>query len=358
MERQSTWNYLKRLLLAVGVIGLFVILLLFFWAIADILLLLFTGVVLAVVLRTLAKPIARHTPLTDKWSLAVVVLLLVVLLGVGGWLFVPEVANQTGQLVEQVDNAINRIEAIVNQYGWAQALFGGIFPQDLEQLPLPDMLPRLTGTFTVTLRSLSHIFFVVFIGFFVAVDPELYRSGIVTLVPPRGRKRSREVIDGIVDGLRSWLLAQFISMIVVGIVTGVGLWILGIPLALLLGVFSGFLEFIPIAGPILSAVAPILIAFTIGPMRAVYVTLFYLVVQQLEGNLLTPIVQHKVVSLPPALTLTAVLVMGVLFGPLGVLVATPLAVVVFILVKMLYLEDILGSHRQDASPKKSAKNQA
>jgi predicted PurR-regulated permease PerM len=344
MERQRSGEYLKRVLLTVAVVALFAVLIFLTWAIADMLLLLFAGVLLGVVLRTLAKPIARRTPLGDKLSLLIVVLVLFIILAIVGWLFVPEIVNQTEQLVDGVTAAIKQIEQILSQYGWGERLLEDTFGEDLEQLPIPDnLLTNITGTFTVTLTTLAHILFIVFVGFFVAIDPELYRSGIVSLIPPGGRKRSREVINNVVEGLRAWLLGRVISMVAVGIVAGIGLSILGIPLAFLLGLITGILEFVPIVGPILSAVLPILIAFTIGPMQAVYVALFYLVLQQLEGNILTPIVQQKVVSLPPVLTLAAVLVMGFLFGPIGIIIATPLAVVLFILVKMLYLQDILGS---------------
>lgn len=353
MDQRRRWDYLTRVLITVAVVGVFAALFMLIWAIADILLLLFAGVLLAVVLRTLAKPFARYTPFRDQWTVVMVVLLLVIILGIGGWLFVPEVAIQTTQLVDQISVAINQLQGIIAQYPWGQWLLDRLYVEEVGQLPFfnRNLMARLTGTFTVTLRSISHLLFVLVVGFFVALDPELYRRGIVTLIPPRGRKRSREVIDSVVGGLRSWLLGQFISMVVIAIVTGVGLWMLGIPLAWLLGILSGLLEFIPIAGPILSSVPPILLAFTIGPMRAIYVALFYLVIQQLEGNLLTPIVQQQMVSLPPVITLTALLVMAFLFGPVGALIATPLAVVFFILVKMLYLEDVLGSHHQDTSPK-------
>ncbi|MBE9170217.1 AI-2E family transporter [Pleurocapsales cyanobacterium LEGE 06147] len=353
MERQGSEEYLKRLLLTVGVVGLFAVLIILIWAIADMLLLLFAGVLLGVVLRTLAKPIARRTPLGDKSSLLIVVLLLLIILAIGGWLFVPEIVNQTEQLVDGVTAAVNRLEQIFSQYGWGERLLEDIFGEDFGQLPIPDdMLTGITGTFTVTFRSLSHILFIVFVGFFVAIDPELYRSGIVSLIPPGGRKRGREVINKVVEGLRAWLLGRVISMIAVGVVAGIGLSILGIPFAFLLGLITGILEFVPIVGPILSAVLPILIAFTIGPMQAVYVAVFYLILQQLEGNILTPIVQQQVVSLPPVLTLTAVLVMGFLFGPIGIIIATPLAVVLFILVRMLYLHDILGTNPRNTNLKK------
>ncbi|MFB2876794.1 AI-2E family transporter [Floridanema aerugineum] len=148
MARQSIWDYLKLVMIAVGIVGLFLVLGLFLWAIADVILLLFTGVLFAVILRTLAKPIVRYTPLTDKWALAVVLLVIVLSLGIGGWLFIPEVINQADQLVAGVREAINRIESIINQNPWTQRLFGGVFQEGYDQFPFLNIMPRITGTLT------------------------------------------------------------------------------------------------------------------------------------------------------------------------------------------------------------------
>lgn len=343
MDRQKTWLYVQRLLIAVGIIGLFTILLVLAWTIADILLLLFLGVLLAIALRTLAQPLGRYTPLPMSWSVGAVILLLLALLGVGAWFFVPQLIAQTDQLVDRMSQALAELQAVLAQFGLGITVLEGIFPQDIEQFLRPNLLLRLTDPLTQSLTVLSHVLFTLFVGLFVALEPNLYRQGLVTLVPPNGRSRARQVIDKVVKGLRAWLLARLISMLAIGIVTGVGLWILGIPFAFLLGLISGLLEFIPVVGPILSAVPAIAIALTLGPMKGIYVTLFYLVIQQLEGNVLTPIVQERVVSLPPVITLAAVLIMSLLFGMIGTLTANPLAVVLFILIKMLYVRDILGS---------------
>jgi predicted PurR-regulated permease PerM len=336
----STGEYLKRILLTAGVIGILIILIAFVWMVADVLLLVFLGILLAIALRTLAQPIARRTRIPPRGALLIVLLAIAVLMVGGGWLFVPELLRQTDQLFEQIDAAINFVEAFVNQ-DWGEGLAGRVFEGE-QTLPDFNLLTGLPGTFADTLGILANVLFIVFVGIFVAFDPALYRKGILGLMPHPCRPRANEVLDSLVTGMQAWLLGRVISMVVIGIVVGVGLMLLGIPLAPALGVLTGLLEFIPIVGPIFSAVPAILIAFTQDLMQAVYVAIFFLVAQQLEGNVLTPIVQQKTVSLPPALTLTAVLVMGFLFGPLGILVATPLAAVVFILVKMLYIEDVLG----------------
>jgi predicted PurR-regulated permease PerM len=352
MRRQHRVNYLTRLLIAIGVIGLFVLVVLLAWAVVDVLLLGFLGVLLAVVLRTLAKPIARRTPLSSKAALGVVVVLLVIALVTVGWLLVPEIVAQTDQLVERVGDAIEQLEAIVPDFLDLDDLgtdgLGNILNRGNGQWLNPNnILPQLMDTFALTLGVLADILFVLFIGLFVAFDPQLYRNGIVRLIPPKGRKRARTAIDKIVEGLRAWLLGRIISMIVVGIVTSLGLWLLNIPLALVLGLIAALLEFVPVVGPLLAAIPGILIAFTLGLTPVIYVSLFYLIMQQLEGNVLTPIVQQQVVSLPPALGLSTVLAMGILFGILGILVATPLTVVVFILIRILYVKDILEPNCDD-----------
>jgi predicted PurR-regulated permease PerM len=131
-------------------------------------------------------------------------------------------------------------------------------------------------------------------------------------------------------------------MSLVGILTALGLWLLGVPLALILGLIAALLEFVPYIGTILSAVPAILLALLQGPMQALWVVLLYFVIQSIESYLLTPLVQQRVVSLPPALVLAAQVLMGVLFGAWGIILATPLTAALLVLVQMLYIEDILG----------------
>jgi predicted PurR-regulated permease PerM len=138
--------------------------------------------------------------------------------------------------------------------------------------------------------------------------------------------------------LRNWLGGQLVAMVVVGVVTGVGLALLDVPLALSLATIAALLEFIPFLGPIIAAIPAILIAFTVDPMTALYVLLLYVGVQQLEGYVLTPLVQRWAVELPPALGVLSVVVLGVLFGVPGALFAVPLTIVAIVLVRELCLD--------------------
>ncbi|MFC3128985.1 AI-2E family transporter [Coralloluteibacterium stylophorae] len=142
--------------------------------------------------------------------------------------------------------------------------------------------------------------------------------------------------------LRLWLGGQAVAMLAVGVLTGLGLWALGVPAALGLAIIATLLDFVPLVGPIAAAVPAILLALTVDPRTGLLTTLLYLVVQQIEGNLLQPLVQQRAVELPPALLLFALIGAGLLFGVLGVLLAAPLTVVIFVLVKRLYVRETLG----------------
>lgn len=144
-----------------------------------------------------------------------------------------------------------------------------------------------------------------------------------------------------------WLIGRLLSMLIVGITVTISLWLLGIPLALTLGLLAALLDFIPNLGPTLATVPAVLLALMQSPTQAVYVLLIYIVIQQAESYLLTPIVQHRTVSLPPALTIIAQVILGVLFGVMGLILASPLAAVVLVLIKMLYVEDVLGDTIED-----------
>jgi predicted PurR-regulated permease PerM len=164
----------------------------------------------------------------------------------------------------------------------------------------------------------------------------------VKLTPPSARARIGAAFDAIVEALKRWLLGQGMAMLAVGTMTGIGLWVLGMPMALGLALLAGVLEFVPYIGPFLAAVPAVLIAFAVSPLDALYVLLLYWGVQQVENWALIPLIQKWSVDLPPALAILSLVIFGVLFGVPGIIVAAPLMIVVMILVQKLYVEGILG----------------
>lgn len=189
---------------------------------------------------------------------------------------------------------------------------------------------------------LADALIVIVLGVFFAAAPRRYVAGLLLLAPPERRERLREVAAKTAHTLRAWLGARLFLMFVIGAAFGIALAILGVPLALPIGVLTGALAFIPFVGAVMALLPAVAVAFAQGPDLALQVVIVYLVIQLVETNVLDPLVESHAVKLPPALVVLAQLVAVVHFGAIGVLISTPLLVVVVVLVRMLYLEDVLG----------------
>ncbi|MBP2303849.1 AI-2E family transporter [Azospirillum melinis] len=319
-----TW----KVLIVAGVAALGI----FLWRISGTLLLIFTGVLFAILLQRLTGYVQRATGLGHGWSLAIVLLTLVLLVGGGGWLMGTSMASQLGQLQEQVTKAMGMLPD-----GWRDRI--------MEQGKEWPWMNQLSSFASGLVYVVGDAVVVMFAALYLAASPGLYQRGVVLLVPPRGQKRACEVMDVAGDSLWKWLIGQLVAMAAVGTMIAVGLWLLGIPSALALGIVAGLMEFIPLVGPFLAAVPALLIGFAQSPQDALWVAGLYLVIQQIEGNVITPLLQKRVVDLPPVVTIGAIAAGGVLFGIMGMFLATPLAVVVLVLVNLLYIEDKLGQPR-------------
>lgn len=333
--------FARRVGVAVAIVALAVMLAALLWAAAGVLLLLFAAILVACLLRGLADLLIARTRLSAGWALAIVVSLLLLFLAAGVALLAPHVASQVDDLSRGLGQSIQQVYAQLSHYEWGKRLIKQT-PGVMELARRGDIVSRVTGIFSSTLGVLANTVIVLFIGFYLAVAPDVYTSGIVALFPPQRRERIREVMSAIAQTLRRWLVGRAFLMLSNGIFTTVGLWLLGMPLAVTLGTVAGLLNFVPNIGPIIAGVPAVLIAWTLGPTTALYVLLLYVFLQSIDGYVFTPLVQERTVSLPPALTITAQLLFGVLAGTIGLLFATPLTAAALVLVRMLYVEDVLG----------------
>ena len=323
---------------AIEIIAL-VALALFLWKIASALLLLFFGILLAVLLRALAGYLSDYTPIPRGASVIIVTLGIIALVGLGGWLMGAEIAQQANKFSQQ----LQQFQQQIKQTQWGQYVLNNL-PRPLQgQGGASGIFSSITGLASGLANAVTNVILVVFAAIYLAYNPGFYRKGVIKVFPERHRPRVDEALSVSGQALRQWLIATLISMTIVGVLAGVSLKILGVPLALFLGVVAGLLEFVPIFGPFLAAVPALVIGLLQGPMTAVYVGLIYLGIQQLESNVITPLVQKHEASLPPVLTLIAAVGFGMVFGLIGLLVATPLALILYVLVKMLYVEDVLGT---------------
>jgi predicted PurR-regulated permease PerM len=308
----------------------------------DVLLLAFAGVLFAILLRGFSDFLSTYTGMGEKWALAATVLLLVGLLTVGAWLLIPSIAEQTDELRLTLPKSVELLEGKVKQYELGRWMLEKA-PEPAELIPRrSDVFSRVTGVVSGTLGAIGVVVVIFFTGLFVAIQPRLYTEGIVKLVMIPKRGRAREIIGQIGAELQWWLVAKMTAMLFVGGLTWLGLWLLGIGMPLTLAVLAALLTFIPNLGPIIAAVPAVLIGLLDGPATAVWVAVLYVAIQTIESYVVTPLLQQQAVSLPPALTITAQLVMAVLVGGIGLALATPLTVVVLVLVRTLYVQDMLG----------------
>lgn len=333
---------MSRLSISVTVIAL-VVASLFVFA-PDVILSLFAGVLLAILLRGGGGWIADRVGMPRGWGVAVFVLALT-LAAVGFWLWVaPSVSRQLSDLIEQVPEAFRSLSARVEDLPWVQRVLERLPPARL----MTDGGAMATTAVFATFGALGSFILVLFIGLYGAADPGRYREGFIMLIAPSGRARAEQVLDNAIATLRGWLTAQLIAMSVVGVLTWAGLRLLDIPLALVLGLIAGLLAFIPNIGPVLSAVPALLLAATQGWNTVFWVGAVYVGVQTLESYVITPLIQLEKVSLPPLLVIGFQMLFGVLFGILGLMLATPTSALTMTLTRDLYVEDWLERRRDQA----------
>ena len=323
--------FISRVLVAIALAGLAWLL----WTYRSLLLLIFGAVLVAVILGLIAGPINRRLHAPRGIALAVAVLLVLGLFGLALWMFGAEIVRQAEQLSELIPAAWRSLEGRLEVWGLAegvrQSLGGSGVMSNLSR-----MVMSLGG-------GIADLVLVIVAGIFLAAQPRLYRSGLLKLVPARRRGLAGEALDESGTALTLWLKGRLVAMAVVGLLTGLGLWLIGVPAALTLGLLAAILDFIPFIGPILAAVPGVLIAFASGPETALWTAALYLAAQQLEGNVVDPLVQQRMVNLPPAYLLFALVAGGLLFGVPGIILGAPLSVVVFILVKRLYVQEALDT---------------
>lgn len=332
-----------KALTASAVAAVIVILLVVLWQAANILLLLFAGVLLAVFFCRLASMLQRRTRLPYGWSLLVVVVVLVGVIGLIVWLRASTIAQQADELMRELPRALDEVKVSLQQHGLGRRVMEELSRR--ESVP-SDLLSHATGLFSTTLGFLFNLLILLFIGIYLAAQPRVYRNGFVQLWPPLERRRALEILDSLGETLWWWLVARFCAMVLVGVLVTLGLWLLDLPLAFTLGVIAALLGFVPNIGPIVAAVPAVLLALLQSPQKAVYVAILYLAIQILEGYIITPILQQKAVHLPPAFVIAAQLILGVLAGAMGLALATPLAASILVLVQKIYIEGWLGDTRK------------
>lgn len=350
----------------------------FLWIARSIFIVAFLGVLLGLAMARAVDFLQRIR--VPRGLGAVLVLLLFVGALVGAFALIgPSVRDQTKELGKELPKAMKSVEEFVNRTPM-KALVSPPQPQQQKQQQQPQqqqsqqqnqnqkqqpqkeqpqqqqedgLSTRVAGELrgatkflfpivTSFLGAIGGLVIVLFIAMYIAATPDLYRKGMLHLVPHSRRDRAEEWLTTLSETLRQWLIARLIAMVLIGAITGLGLAAIGIKGAAALGMLAGMLEFVPFFGPVVSAIPAIAVALADSPQKALWVIGLYLVMQQLEGNVITPLLLKRRLDIPPVMTVLAVAALGTVFGVLGMLIAEPLLAAVLVTTKMLYVEDVVG----------------
>jgi len=309
---------------------------------SEVFLLMFAGILFAILFFGVAQWTRGKTGLSQNMALLLCFAATLGLLGLGIWYVAPDVSQQISELIDRIPRAVRQLESQIRDYDWAERLldhkdqFIGMLPSGTGAVEMAG------GFFASTFGALGNLIIALAIGLFLCINPALYIKGVLKLVPLEKRERANEVLHETGNTLASWMIAKIAEMVIIGIATTVGLWLIGIDLALVLGIIAATLAFIPNFGPVIAFFPAALIALISGPQTVLYVAILYLSIQTIESYVLTPLLQKRMVNMPPALLISMQVLFGVIAGALGIILATPLTAAAMVMIRMWYVHDVLG----------------
>ncbi|MGV7219739.1 AI-2E family transporter [Bradyrhizobium sp. UFLA05-112] len=356
-ERSRTRNDLAWAI-AVGGIGivLFAAGLVFTWYFAATLLLIFTGMLLGVGLNALTNALGRHVGLPHPLRLAIVCMVLAAMLAGVAYLGGATIAEQASALSNTIKSQLVTVKAFLESHGIDTSFFdignassANATPSGSETAPgaspprtgLPGagalassggaIVSQTLKLLLGTISAVGNFFIVLFLGLAFAAQPSVYHDGLLFIAPARHRPRATVIIDGISETLERWLIAQIIVMLAVGVVTWIGLAVIGIPGSFILGIQAGLLAFIPTVGAIIAGVIVVLASIASGWVAALSALILFLGVHAMESYVLTPILQRQALDIPPATLFAFQILLGVVFGIWGLALALPLVAIAKVL---------------------------
>jgi len=334
-------SVLPRLLLA----ALVILGALFLWVVRDALLLGFAAILLAIAVHGIADALRKLVAMPKGLSLALGALIILAVVGAAIGLFGAQLAaalnGVLARLPEAWDSAKQTLEANP---------LGAVLVEEIERLSsarsangtVRNMVTSAGGLAFPFASGVTTALLVFFAAAFLTTSASAYFHGALLLFPRGIDDNIAKALKASAIALRKWLLGITVDMILIAVAVGLALWLLGVPAFLGLALIAGIAQFVPTVGPLVAAIPGVLLAFTVSPMTALWTTVAYLTISQLEANLVYPIIQKQAASMPPALILLGILALGMLLGPLGVLLATPILIVVSVFVTKLYVQNALG----------------
>ena len=335
LPKNDQHEFKSKVWAAVGILSFVVISLWIFARTFNVLLLVLTGALIAIFFHGLSGLLKKYTGI-KRGSVVLSILITVILLVLFFWLAGYSVQQQVNELSATLPAAIENVKQQLDNNALGKKI--------TDQASSAETRQKLSGLmqtfFKSTFGVLGDLYVVIIIGIFFTAGYRTYLNGFIALFPNDKKQKTRDIIEKSGDTLKKWLKGQLFAMLLVATLTAIGLFILGVPMALTLALIAGILNFIPNFGPLIAIIPAALIAFMQGPATALFVIGLYIVVQILESSIITPQIQKKMINMPPALIIIAQLVMGIFAGVLGLVLATPIVAVVIVLINELYVKKL------------------
>jgi predicted PurR-regulated permease PerM len=317
-----------------AILALLVVLILFFKTTFNVLLLLLAGALIALYFRGLSGLIHRKLRLPEKGSLVISVIGSLLLLVLFFWFAGSRIQQETQQLTQTLPATIDHFKAQLNKSPVGQ--------QIVEKASSGESMQKASSVlktfFSSTFGVLGDVYIILFLGIFFTSSPKTYTDGFLKLIPAKAKPRAADVMGKVGLALTKWLKGKLLAMLVVAVLTAIGLFSIGVPMAFVLALIAGVLNFIPNFGPLIALIPALLVGLMQGPDTALMVAGLYIFVQVLESNVITPQIQKRLINIPPALIIIAQLFMGVLTGGWGLVLATPITAILIVVLQELYVK--------------------
>lgn len=327
-------SFTQKVWITAGIVTLIVVILLLFKALFNLMLLILAGILISNYFHGCANLLKKYLHLPKKITVFTAVFLNLLLLIAFFWFVGARMQQQISALSDTLPKTIANAETQIKSLPLGDKLLNYLQSSGNDQKTMSVVKAFFSSSFGI----LSDLYIVLLIGLFFTASPFLYKKGIVHLLPPKAKEKGTELIEQISSVLKKWIKGQIIGFVFIAVLSAVGLWIVGMPLILTLALIAGLMNFIPNFGPIIALIPAVLIAFLQGPSTAIYIICIYTGIQIFQSAVMQPLVQKKMVSIPPALIIISQIAMGALGGFWGVLLATPIVAIAMTIINELYVK--------------------
>ncbi|MEO6917248.1 MAG: AI-2E family transporter [Chitinophagaceae bacterium] len=335
VESQTTLpGYARKVWIVAGIFALVVVLLILFKTILSVLMLTLAGVLMAVYFHGFAHLIRRFLGSGPKWSLALSVIINMAIIGLFSWFVGYRLQAQMASLADTLPSELENAKEMLKQSPVGGRLLDFLNSSGDNQKAMGIARNFFSSSFGI----LSDLYIVILLGVFFTAGPGVYRKGFIKLMPAGAKRQTDSLLHELTKVLSNWLKGQLFGFAFIAVLTGLGLWAIGMPLILTLALIAGLLNFIPNFGPIIAVVPALLLALTQGTTAAILVVCLYTGIQIVQSAVTQPLIQQKMVNIPPALIVFGQVAMGLIAGFWGILLATPVVAIIMTIVNRLYVD--------------------